>query len=414
VITDLQLPKKAEGLFRPRRYKVRWGGRGSAKSWSIARVLIMLATNPERLFPGRKAIRILCAREFQNSIKESVHQLLRDQIDALGVGSFFEVTDSSIRCVFGSEFIFSGIRNNVTKIKSMEGIDIVWVEEAEKVSKNSWQILIPTIRKSGSEIWVSFNPDEATDPTSKRFLLDPPPDADVEQMNWQDNPWFPEELKKEKDYLYSVDADAAEHVWGGHFRKASADQIFRGKYIIEDFEPVTQKDNPHDYWQGPYYGADWGFSNDPTVLIKMWIYKRKLYIEYESFGYGTENEEIAPLWKREVPGCVDGVIRADCSRPETISYVRRTGNLRVQAAKKWEGSIEDGIKFLRSFEKIVVHSRCEQFQIECKFYRYKVDKLTQDVLRDIVDAFNHGWDAVRYALEPLIGAKQSIYDLLED
>jgi phage terminase large subunit len=411
----IELPLKAQGLFRPKRYKVRYGGRGSAKSWSVARALIMLAVNPEILFPGRKSIRILCARELQNSIKESVHQLLRDQIAALGLESFFKVTDNSIESDNGSVFIFSGIKNNVTKIKSMEGIDIVWVEEAEKVSHNSWQVLIPTIRKPGSEIWITFNPDEEKDATSQRFLVHPPPDIDIEKMNWFDNPFLPEESIKEKDYLYSVDADAAAHVWGGEFRKASADQIMRGKYIVQAFEPVLESDDPFNYWKGPYFGADWGFANDPTVLIKLWIdaAKRRLMIEYESFGYGTENEEIAPLWKSQVPGCADGyVIRADSARPETISYVRRNGKLNVEAVRKWEGSVEDGVKFIRSFETVVIHPRCIHMIDEAKFYKYKVDPITGDVLPIIIDKFNHGWDSVRYALEPAISGGASIYDCL--
>jgi phage terminase large subunit len=217
----IQFPRKLQFLFRKKRYKVLYGGRGSAKSWSIARALFILALNPALLFgDDRKSIRILCARELQNSIKESVHQLLRDQIEQMGLSAFFNITDSSITSLNGSEFIFSGIKQNVTKIKSMEGIDIVWVEEAEKVSHNSWQVLIPTIRKDGSEIWVSFNPDEETDATSQRFLVNPPPAdvATIVKLNWTDNPWFNAELRKEKDYLYAVDTDAAEHVWGGHFQ----------------------------------------------------------------------------------------------------------------------------------------------------------------------------------------------------
>ena len=410
--TEILLPVKAQSLFLPKRYKVRYGGRGSAKSWSVARALIMLSLNPSILFPGRDKIRVLCARELQNSIKESVHQLLRDMIDEMGLSVFFRITDSSITSVNGSEFIFSGIKSNVTKIKSMEGIDICWVEEAEKVSNNSWQILIPTIRKEGSEIWVTFNPDEEKDPTSQRFIVAPPPDSDIQMMNWTDNPFLPEPLRKEKDYLYSVDADAAEHVWGGHFRKASKDQIFGGKYRVEGFTPIVGSEWENQNWNGPYFGADWGFATDPTVLIKCWIWDRKLWIEYESFGYGTENEEIGPLWRTEVPGCSEYVIRADNARPETISYVKRNAKLKVIAAEKWAGSVEDGIKFLRSFEVIIIHPRCKHVQDEAKFYKHKTDPLTGDVLPDIIDKFNHGWDSIRYALQPVIKGKSSIYDCL--
>jgi phage terminase large subunit len=152
----------------------------------------------------------------------------------------------------GSEFIFAGIRKDIEKVKSTEGIDICWVEEAEKVSKRSWEVLIPTIRKDGSEIWVTFNPDEETDPTYQRFVVNPPPDAEVVEINWRDNPWFPEVLRKEKDYLFKVDPEAAEHVWEGKCNTRSDAQIFAGKYIIEEFTPEN--------WHGPYYGLDFGFA----------------------------------------------------------------------------------------------------------------------------------------------------------
>lgn len=412
----IELPLKMQSFYRPCRYKVRYGGRGGAKSWNVARLLVMLGINPQPLFMDRSKLRILCARELQNSIKESVHQLLRDQITLLQMERYYNITDTYISSIFGSEFIFSGIKNNVTKVKSMEGIDIGWVEEAEKVSNNSWQVLIPTIRKDGSEIWVTLNPDEEEDPTSQRFIINGASlgdSLDIEMMNLDDNPWATEALLKEREYLYRVDPDAAAHVWGGCFRKASAAQIFRGKYIVEAFEPVTEDQDEHNAWRGPYFGADWGFANDPNVLVKCWIHARRLYVEYESFGYGVENEDIAPMWKYDVPGCDEGyTIRADNSRPETISYVKRNGQLKVEGAQKWEGSVEDGIKFLRSFETIVIHPRCKHMQDEAKFYKYKVDPITGDVLPVIVDAHNHGWDSVRYALQPAIRGKRSMLEVL--
>ena len=178
------LPEYAERLFEPHRYKVLHGGRGAARSWSVARVLLIEAASRPR--------RILCARESQASIRDSVHQLLRDQIVLMGLEGF-EVTDREIRhVVTGSLFLFEGLRYNVTKIKSLEGIDICWVEEAERVSQASWQVLIPTIRKAGSEIWVTFNEDQESDATYQRFILHPPPDTWVQQVGWQDNPWFPD------------------------------------------------------------------------------------------------------------------------------------------------------------------------------------------------------------------------------
>ena len=205
--TVVDLPDKMQFLFEKHRYKVAYGGRGGIKSWSFARAALIIASS--------MPVRILCARELQNSIKESVHQLLKQQIAKMNLDAKFKILAQAIVGTNGSEFIFSGLRDNITKIKSMEGIDIVWVEEAEKVSENSWSVLIPTIRKAGSEIWVSFNPDQESDPTYKRFVLAPPPDAVVVPTGWQDNPWLPEELKREKDYLKRVAYAAYLHVWEG-------------------------------------------------------------------------------------------------------------------------------------------------------------------------------------------------------
>lgn len=397
-IQAVNLPMKMQGLFLPRRYKGRYGGRGGAKSHSFAKALVCIAHT--------KAKRILCTRELQNSITESVHKLVVDQIDDLGLSADFKVTKTSITSRIGSQFIFSGIRSNITKIKSMEAIDIAWVEEAEKVSERSWEVLIPTIRKPGSEIWISWNPDEESDPTHLRFVIhgNQLEDADIMMVNWQDNPWFPEVLRKEKDYLYAVDPEAAAHVWGGACRHNGAAQIFRGKYEVQAFTPDR---DTFTKWKGPYFGADWGFANDPTVLIKFWLFDESIYIEYEYFGYGVENDDIAAGFK-SIPEASKYVIRADNSRPETISHVSKKGNLRIIAADKWKGSVEDGIQFLRTFRKIVIHPRCTHMLDEARLYSYKVDKLTGDTLPDIVDAHNHGWDSVRYGADPLIKRKRAL------
>jgi phage terminase large subunit len=271
-----QFPAKLKGLRLPYRYKVLRGGRGGSKSWNVARELVLRCYS--------QPTRVLCAREFQNSITESVHKLLTDQIDRLGLNAWFVITQTSIKCVLHdgkSEFIFSGIRNNVTKIKSMEGIDVCWVEEAEKVSNESWEVLIPTIRKPGSEIWVTFNPHQETDPTYKRFIVNEPDDCLSVEINWRDNPWFPDELRREMEYLRRVDFDAYLHVWEGHCRNVSDAQILRGKVRVESFEPNAAGTGE---WNGPYFGADWGFAQDPTTLVKLWINGRTLFVEYEAYG----------------------------------------------------------------------------------------------------------------------------------
>lgn len=384
---DVSIPPAFAFLFQPARYKCALGGRGSGKSWAVARALIIRAF--------QQPTRILCGREIQASISESVHQLLRDQIDEMGLAPWFHVLDKKITGHLGSEFIFSGIRSNITKIKSTEGVDIFWGEEAEKFSQRSWEVVIPTIRKAGSEIWVTYNPDAETDPTHKRFAIDPPPDAIVRKVSWRDNPFFPAELERERVYLQRVDPDAYAHVWEGECRTISEAQVLRGKYEVHAFEPGGTG------WDGPYFGADWGFAQDPTTLVKCWVRGRMLHVEHETYGVGIDIDATPAMFDK-VPGARDHIIRADSARPETISYMQRHGYSRMTGVEKWAGSVEDGIAFLRQFEKIIIHPRCIHAIEEARLYSYKTDRLSGDVLPDVIDKHNHIMDALRYALAPLI------------
>jgi phage terminase large subunit len=356
----------------------------------VARALIILAVQSK--------MRVLCAREFQNSIGESVHRLLADQIYSMGFEHLFEIQKTTIRGRNGSEFIFAGIRNNATKIKSMEGVDVCWVEEAETISERSWEILIPTIRKPGSEIWVTFNPNEKDDPSYVRFITNQPPDAQVVEVNWTKNPWFPEELRVEKDYLYRIDPEAAAHVWGGKCRTNGNAQIFRGRYVVEAF---TTPVDPPPRW---FHGLDFGFSGDPTALVRAFTTGEPpfedLWIDEERGGFGIEIDEY-PKLLRTLDTAKKWPIKADNSRPESISYVKRQG-FNIVAADKWGGSVEDGIAHLKAFNKIHIHPRCVHLREEMRLYSYKVDRLTSEVLPIIVDKHNHYIDALRYALDGYI------------
>lgn len=400
-IRDIFFRPGADGqpVYIPSDYKGARGGRGSGKSWGFARVLIMMSSV--------RKLRVLCAREFQNSIEESVHKLLSDQIEGLGLGRYFEVQQRVIKSVWGGEFIFEGLSKNITKIKSMEGIDICWVEEAEKVSSSSWEILIPTIRKSGAEIWITWNPVDPADPTNVKFIENPPPGARIAEVNWTENPWFPERLRKEKEYAYATDPDAASHVWGGKYKLRSKAQVLNGKWVIDSFDPIYSK------WDGPYFGADWGFAQDPTTLVKCWIFERKLYIDYEAYGVGVDIDKTPELFD-SVPGGRSHTVRGDSARPETISYLQRHGYGLVTSVEKWPGSVEDGVAFLRSFEQIVIHQRCQHAAEEARLWSYKVDKLSGDVLPVLVDNHNHIWDAVRYALAPMIRKRDGILDFVRE
>src|SRR5215471_6137120 len=200
-------PKLYDLLYSEARYRVAFGGRGGAKSWNFARAILLQAVD--------KPLRVLCARETQESISESVHRLLGDQVVALGLQQFYTIEKARIIGLNGSEITFAGIKHNVANIKSYEAVDICWVEEAQSVSKESWNILIPTIRKTASEIWISFNPDFDDDPTYEMFVKHPPPGALVVKMTWRDNPWFPPVLEAEKEHMRRTDPDEYEHVWEG-------------------------------------------------------------------------------------------------------------------------------------------------------------------------------------------------------
>lgn len=378
---DLRIPEAIlPVLFTPARYKVLYGGRGAAKSESAARSLVVKAVS--------KKNRILCAREYQSSIADSVHHTIADAIHELELSAYFRITDKTIRGINGSDFIFKGLQRSIREIKSTKGITICWVEEAQGISDESWELLIPTIREPESEIWITFNPLEEKDPTYKRFVLHPPPDSIVKKVGWEHNPWFPEVLDKERRAMLATDPDAYEHVWGGKCRHLTDAVIFGKRTKVESFE--TPEDARF------FFGADFGFANDPSCLIRSFIKEKTLFVDYESYGYGVEIDELPQLYD-DIPGSRQWPIKGDCSRPETISYVSRQG-FRISGAEKWPGSVEDGIQHLKGFEAIVIHERCKHMRDERTNYRFKVDPRTKEVLPIIVDAHNHGWDSIRYSL----------------
>lgn len=392
-IKALKFAPKFKPLFQPKRYKTFHGGRGGAKSWAAARALVIMAASGK--------LRILCTREVQNSIKDSVHKLLKDQIEMLGLNPWFRITNESITSASGSEFLFKGLRFDPLGIKSTEGVDICWVEEAQSVSSDSWAILIPTIRKEGSEIWVTFNPGEESDPTYQRFIVNPPDDSITVEVNYYDNPYLPETLRKEMEYCKRVDYEAYEHIWLGKPKSISDSVIFRNRYRVEAF--------PDDLWQQAdrlFFGADFGFANDPSTLIRMFMIGTRLYIEYEAYGVGVELDEM-PQFYDSIPEVRKWPLKGDNSRPETISYLSRQG-FSMDAAAKWKGSVEDGVTYLKGFEEIIIHERCKHTADEFRHYSYKVDKKTGEILPIIVDKFNHCIDAIRYGLDGYITSSDSL------
>lgn len=371
-IPDIQLPEKTTFLVNEKhRYKVLYGGRGSGKSVSMVRASLILGM--------QRRLRILCVRQFQNSIADSIHKLISDSIYALGIERYFTITQNSIRGCNGTEYIFKGIHNNPQEIKSTEGVDLCLCEESQNITEESWEILIPTIRKEGSEIWVCFNPDREDDATYKKFVKNPPPDCKTILINYQDNPWFPETLRKEMEYCKRIDYPKYEHIWLGKTVMETEAQIFKGKFEIAEFEA----DEGTEF----FWGCDWGFAADASVLTRCFIENNCLFIDYEAYGVGVEMEELPKLFDT-IPDSRKWKIRADSARPETISYVARHG-FKCVAVKKWKGSIEDGIEYMRSFEKIYIHPRCKHTIEEFKYYSYKKDRVSGDILPIIVDAWNH-------------------------
>ena len=376
-------------LCEPARYKVLYGGRGSGKSWACARFVLGLGYTNK--------MRILCAREIQRSINDSVWKLLVEQINTMGLDDFYYATRDSIKGANGTEIIFKGLRSNTQEIKSMEGIDLCWVEEAQAVSQESWDILIPTIRKPNSEIWVTFNPLDEKDPTYQKFIFETPDNAIVQKVNYSDNPYFPKVLRDEMEWLKDRDYQSYLHIWEGEVRKHSNSLVFGGYFKVEDFE--TPRDARF------YHGIDFGFASDPSTLVRCFIKDRTLYIDREAWGFGVEIDELAQLFD-SVETARKWPLYADNSRPETISYVRRQG-FNIKPCKKWQGSVEDGIEYLKTYD-IVIHPRCKHIIDEFNHYSYKVDKQTNDVLPVIVDSFNHGIDALRYSLDGLIKGRGSM------
>lgn len=378
----IDTPRWAVPLLQPSRYKGVYGGRGSGKSHERAEALI------ERCIMDRTFA--VCIREVQKSLAQSVKKLLELKIEAMGVGKLFEVQQTVIKCPNGGLIIFQGMQNHTAdSIKSLEGYDIAWVEEAQSLSQRSLDLLRPTIRKPGSELWFTWNPSQATDPVD--VLLrgeNPPPDALVVQANYRDNPWLPDVLRGELEYDRSRDPDKFAHIWLGEYQRNSEARVFRN-WRVEDFtapDGVTFR-----------MGADFGFSIDPSVLLRCYIDGRNLYIDHEAWQIGCEIDRLPDLFMT-VPGAESWPMVADSSRPETISYLRNHGFPRILSAVKGARSVEEGVEFLKSFD-IIVHPRCQHVIDELTLYSFEIDPLTGMVLPKLADRNNHCIDALRYACE---------------
>lgn len=385
----IELPPKLIPVFTgDARYRGAYGGRGSAKTRSFAKMSAIKVY--QWASEGREGI-FLCAREFMNSLDDSSLEEIKAAIQSEPwLNDFFDIGEKYIRTKCGRiSYKFAGLTRNIESLKSKARILGCWVDEGEAVSEGAWRKLIPTVREDGSEIWITWNPEKDDSATHKRFRLAPPKGAKIVEMNYTDNPWFPDVLEAERlEDLRNRPGDY-HHVWGGGFRTNSDAQVFKN-WRVEEFD--TPKDAVHRF------GADWGFAVDPTTLVRCHVEGRDLFVDYEAWEVGCEIDKTPALFDT-VKGARQFIIRADSARPETVSYMRRQG-FRITSAIKGPGSIEDGIEFLRSFN-IIVHPRCVKVARELMLYSYKVDKQTEDVLPYLEDKNNHTIDALRYALEEL-------------
>jgi phage terminase large subunit len=388
----VETPPVFDPLVQKRRYRGARGGRGSGKSHFFGEDIILDMMT--------KHTRCVCAREVQLSIKDSSKQLLEDKIDLFHMQGHFQITDREI--VYeptNSLIIFRGLQNHTAQtIKSLEGFNRFYCDEAQQLSQRSIELITPTFRREDSVLDFAWNPISPKTPIEKLFNDNKNnPDFVCVTANYNNNPFFPKALRRDMLRDRERDLDKYAHIWLGHYQTISEARVFRN-WRIEAFE--TPRDTRF------YLGVDFGYSIDPTVMIRCFIDGRKLYIDQEAVQTHCEIDATPALFKK-IPNSELWPCTADNARPETIAYLRRHGFPRMKESVKGKGSVEDGIEFLKSFD-IIVHPRCVRTADEMLNYSWKVDQRTEEVLPILNDKDNHVIDALRYALE---GTRRSSYTL---
>ena len=399
---DIGTPRWAVPLLsRSIRYVGAKGSRSSGKSHFFAERLVEKAVeNPDLLW--------VCIREIQKSLKFSAKRLVENKIRALGVGHLFDIQKDEIHRIGGEGVIlFQGMQDHTAdSIKSLEGFDGAWVEEAQSLSARSLELLDPTIRNDHSQLWFSWNPEQATDAVENLFrelglnpslaINDPQygEDCVLVHVNYLQNPWCPKVSRDQANRMKRKNFEKYQHTWLGGYNTKSKSQVFAGYWRVDEFEPLA-------HWDGPYQGTDFGFAEDPTVSVRCWIGDERVWIEYADGRANMDLDETATYYDKAIPNFNDYETKADNARPESISHLKKNGMPRMRPVIKWPGSVKDGIEWLKSFEEIVIHTRCKRMIEEARLYSYKTNK-AGEVLSDVVDSDNHGWDAVRYAFSKLI------------
>lgn len=394
-VSSAQFPVKLACLFDPAksRFRVLFGGRGAAKSWGVARSLLIKA--------AKEPLRILCAREYMTSMRDSVHKLLCDQIIDLGLQSFYEITQASIRGKNGSEFSFVGLKNNVANVKSYEGVDICWCEEAQSITRLSWNVLIPTIRKPDSEIWITFNPELETDETYQRFVVHKPDNAVVAKVNWSDNPWFPETLKLEMESLKARDPEAHRTVWEGFCRQTVDGAIFAKEVQLAELENrITRV--PYDALKPVHAVFDLGWADSTAIWFVQFIGMETRLIRYIEDNQQTISHYLAEMQKF---GYVydtlwlphDAENKTLAANGRSIEEIVRAAGHKTRIIPKTP--VVDSINAARTIFRSCYFDRENCYDgLQClRHYRYEVDPDTKQFSRTpLHDRYSHGADAFRY------------------
>ena len=405
----IQIPKMLNQIWKSARYKILYGGRASGKSIAIAYFLLTQAM--------QRKCKVLCTREFQSSIKDSTYAVLKSLIDKHNLYDYFIIKHDSIQGYNGSEFIFKGLARDIYSIKSMYDLNYCFVEEAENIDNNTWNVLIPTLREANSEFLIAFNPKDKTSETYRRFVDNTPDNSIKIKINYNNiTNFLSQTILDEIEYLRVHNYALYEHVYLGEPLDATEDVIFKNRFEVKEIE--IQRYPTHWMCNGrhimPLYGMDFGFSTDPTAIVEVFLLDEHIiYISREIYEHGLIPSKYIEKIKQLMPEAIKNQFNADNSRPDTIAQLVHYG-LKCIGADKGKGSVESGIEYLLG-KKIYINPNCTNVIYEFFNYRYKTDKNSGEILTDIIDANNHAIDALRYALfKQIAQGKKNISALFTD
>lgn len=394
----VRLPKKIKSAFELPRgsldYRCFYGGRGGGKSFSVALVVLIWGVE--------SPINVWCVRKYFSSIKNSFFAELTNAIkENKWLDEYYVYGKNFIEGRNGTNFIFGGVELNKSSAKSTAQIDVLVMEEAEDISMDSFDVIFPTIRKEGAEIIVIWNPKDENSAVDKLFIKNKPDNSVIVQIGYQDNPWFSKRLDNtRKLQKQTLPDDYYRWIWDGEYLKNNIAAVFNGRWEILDFESK-------DDWDGAYYGLDFG-DKHPTAAVRCWLHADAVWIDYEGGGSGIELSEMPAKLSAQVPGILTNTVRADSAWAQSIRYLQSHGMDNIVPAKKGAGSVDNGIKFLKSKRRIYIHPRC--INIIDNFRKYSYIQTAGGDITDRLEKVNDDWiDALRYALESISNSIDTSY-----